>query len=92
MKMTFFRNSESDCPQYHNVVHLCTAFVGIVTQKAKTNLYHCEITKHPVATLHSETDFSKILTLSLFVSRIFTDYSYSSFSFDDFAFFANRFY
>ena len=32
------------------------------------------------------------LTLSLFMLRVFTDYSDSSFSFDDFAFFANRFY
>ena len=32
------------------------------------------------------------LTLSLFVLRIFTDYSDTAFAFDDFALFANRFY
>jgi len=32
------------------------------------------------------------LSLSLFVFRIFADYSDTSFSFDDFALFANRFY
>jgi hypothetical protein len=34
--------------------------------------------------------FSK-LALSLFVFRVFTDYSDTTFSFDNFAFFANRF-
>ena len=60
--------------------------------KSKNNIYYREITKPSVAMLQKETDFSKILALSLFVSRIFADYSYSSFSFDDLAFFANRFY
>lgn len=39
----------------------------------------------------TDTNFRK-LTLSLFVFRIFTDNSDTSFSLDDFALFANRFY
>ena len=74
-------------------VHKCTAMSGIVTQKAKTIYINAGITICQLCNACTNlTNSFQILTLSLFVSRIFADYSYSSFSFDDFAFFANRFY
>lgn len=60
----------------------------IVTQKART-IYD---RKYIYETIKSPSAFYWILALSLFVSRIFTDYSDTSFSLNNFAFFANWFY
>ena len=62
--------------------------VGVVTQKARTGIY-----KHENNPKRFFFRYSMVsLALSLFVFWVLTDYSDATLSFNDFAFFANRFY
>ncbi len=81
-------------PQYHNVPSADRHAVlsqGLVTQKARTVSLSTKryLLKRPAPGKFPQ---SKVLSLSLFVLRVLTDYSDGSLSFNDLAFFANRFY